>query len=131
MESNEKQKTLWREQKRIYRQKRKAYSVILTLEEATALKKFAQQKKMKVPTFLKSLIKAYSKKTEYILPDDNTLQNLILEMRKIGTNINQTAKYVNSNKSISQRELDAFRAQLDDLEHLIISKLTQPVKKIT
>lgn len=130
MESNEKQKALWREQKRIYRQKRKEYSLILTMHEAKELKKFAQQKKMKVPAFLKSLIKAYSKKTEYILPDDNTLQNLILEMRKIGTNINQTAKYVNSNKSISQREMDAFRVKLDELEYLIVSKLTQPVKKV-
>lgn len=131
MESNEKQKALWREQKRIYRQKRKEYSLILTMHEAKELKKFAQQKKMKVPAFLKSLIKAYSKKTEYILPDDNTLQNLILEMRKIGTNINQTAKYVNTNKFISQSEMDAFRVKLDELEHLIVSKLTQPVKKVT
>jgi len=131
MESNEKQKALWREQKRIYRQKRKEYSLILTNHEAAELKKFAQQKKMKVPAFLKSLIKAYSKKTEYILPDDNTLQNLILEMRKIGTNINQMAKYVNTNKTISKSEMDGFRVKLDDLEHLIVSKLTQPVKKIT
>lgn len=131
MDSNEKQKALWREQKRIYRQKRKEYSLILTMHEAKELKKFAQQKKMKVPAFLKSLIKAYSKKTEYILPDDNTLQNLILEMRKIGTNINQMAKYVNTNKTISKSEMDGFRIKLDDLEHLIVSKLTQPVKKIT
>jgi hypothetical protein len=131
MESNEKQKALWREQKRIYRQKRKEYSLILTMHEAIELKKFADQKKMKVPAFLKSLIKAYSKKTEYILPDDNTLQNLILEMRKIGTNINQMAKYVNTNKTISKSEMDGFRIKLDDLEHLIVSKLTQPVKKVT
>lgn len=101
------------------------------MHEAIELKKFANQKKMKVPAFLKSLIKAYSKKTEYILPDDNTLQNLILEMRKIGTNINQMAKYVNTNKTISKSEMDGFRVKLDDLEHLIVSKLTQPVKKIT
>lgn len=131
MESNEKQKALWREQKRIYRRKRKEYSLILTMHEAIELKKFADQKKMKVPAFLKSLIKAYSKKTEYILPDDNTLQNLILEMRKIGTNINQMAKYVNTNKTISKSEMEGFRVKLDDLEHLIVSKLTQPVKKIT
>jgi molybdopterin converting factor small subunit len=130
MEANEKQKALWREQKRIYRQKRKEYSLILTKHEANELNKFAQQKKMKVPAFVKSLIKAYGKNTGYILPDDNTLQTLVLEIRKIGTNINQTAKYVNTNKAISQGDIVAFRAQLQELEHLIISTLKHPVKKV-
>lgn len=131
MESHEKQKALWREQKRIYRQSKKEYSLLLTISEADELQQFAKQKNMKVPTFLKSLIKAYTKNTEYILPDDNTLQNLILEIRKIGTNINQTAKYVNTNKTISQGEMDTFRSRLHDLENLIVSTLTQPVKKVS
>ena len=131
MESHEKQKALWREQKRIYRQNKKEFSLLLTTSEADELQQFAKQKNMKVPTFLKSLIKAYSKNTEYIVPDDNTLQNLILEIRKIGTNINQTAKYVNTNKTISKGDIDAFRAKLQELEYLIVSKLTQPVKKVS
>lgn len=131
MESHEKQKALWREQKRIYRQSKKEYSLLLTISEANELQQFAKQKNMKVPTFLKSLIKAYSKNTEYVLPDDNTLQNLILEIRKIGTNINQTAKYVNTNKTISKGDIDALRSKLHNLETLIVSKLTQPVKKVS
>jgi hypothetical protein len=129
METNETQKQLWREQKRKYRQNRKEYALILTKNEAVQLKQFAQQKKMKVPAFVKSLIKAYGKNTGYIIPDDNTLQSLVLEIRKIGTNINQTAKYVNTNKAISQGDIITFRAQLQVLEHLIISTLKHPVKK--
>ena len=131
METNEQLKQLWREQKQLYRQNRKEYCLIFSKAEDAQLKEFAKVKKMRVPVFIKSLIKTYGKNSDYILPDDNTLQSLILEIRKIGTNINQTTKYVNTNKTISQTEFKALRSKLIELESLIISKLQNPDKKVS
>ena len=124
----EKQK-LWREQKQAYRKNRKEYTLTLSLEESTQLEGFATVKNMQVLEFIKSLLKAYQNNTGYILPKDNTLKELVIEIRKIGNNINQITRFINTNKRISESDIKMLQELLSQLEQIIVHTMTNPTKK--
>lgn len=127
-DSSDKQK-LWREQKRVYRKSRKEYTLIMSLDEAKRFEGFANEKNMQLLEFIKSLLKAYQNNTEYILPKENMLKELILEMRKIGNNINQMARIINTNKTVGVYEIQHLQDRLSELEKVIVTSLINPVKK--
>lgn len=129
MEPNIDKQKLWREQKQAYRKTRKEYTLVFSIEDADQLEEFAKEKGMLVTEFIKSMIKAYQNDSDYILPKENELKTLILEMRKIGNNINQIARYINTNKSISLIDIQQLQDRLIDLEKLITTTLCNPAKR--
>lgn len=129
MEDNSDKRKVWRELKQAYRKNRKEYTLVFSTEYAVQLEILAKEKGMPVPEFIRSLLKAYQNDTGYILPKENELKALILEMRKIGNNINQIARYINTNKTISIHDFKTLQDRLTDLEKLIVSSLTYPGKK--
>ncbi len=129
MEDNFDKRKVWRELKREYRKNRKEYTLVFSSEYAFQLESLAKEKGMLVPEFIRSLLKAYQNDTGYILPKENELKTLILEMRKVGNNINQIARYINTNKAISINEFQTLQDRLSDLEKLIVTSLTYPSKK--
>ena len=129
MEPNIDKQKLWREQKQAYRKTRKEYTLVFSSEYAVQLEEFAKEKSMQVPEFIKSLLKAYQNDTEYIFPKENELKTLILEMRKIGNNINQIARYINTNKVISINDFKMLQDRLSELEKIITAVFNNPPKK--
>lgn len=60
----------------------------------------------------------------YLIKVDYTeLNNLIYEVNKIGTNINQIAHKVNSTDVVSKMDIDELRDKVDTIWQLLRSKL--------
>lgn len=129
MNSKAEKQKLWREQKQAYRKSRKEYALILGLNESKILEDYAKNKNMSATEFMKALIKAYQNNTEYILPKENMLRELIIEMRRIGNNINQIARFINTNKVLSLHDFKMLEKHLSRLEKQIATALTNPLKK--
>lgn len=129
MDDNSDKRKLWREQKQAYRKSRKEFTVIFSLEEAKQIEAYAAEKQMSVIEFIKSYVKTYKTDSEYILPKNAELKNLILEIRRIGNNINQIARYINTNKRINENDLKILEDRLSQLENIIVDALTNPLKR--
>jgi hypothetical protein len=123
---NEDQRKKWREQKQAYRKSRREYILICSNDEAQILEKYANEKQMSVTEFIKSYLKKYKTDNEYVLPNDDVLKNLIIEIRRIGNNLNQVARYVNANKTISENDFQIIENRLSELEKIIVNALTNP-----
>lgn len=128
MENEADKRKLWREQKQAYRKNRKEYILILTPEQALKLEALSVEKQMSVQEYIKELIIATETSNGYIVPKDSQLKNLVLEIRKIGSNVNQITKYINTAKNVSVYDILRLKERLTQLEHLIISSLSTPPK---
>ena len=120
---------LWREQKQAYRKNRKEYILILTPEQSLKVEELAIEKQMSVQEYLKALLKANSEGNGYVVPKDNELKYLVLEIRKIGSNVNQIVRHINTVKAISVHDIQRLKERLLELEHLILNSLTNPPTK--
>lgn len=126
---NADKRQLWREQKQAYRKNRKEYILILTHEESLKAEELANEKRMSVQEYLKALLKVNSEGNGYVVPKENEINLLILEIRKIGSNVNQIVKHINTVKAISIYDIQRLKERLAQLEHLVINSLTNPPKK--
>jgi hypothetical protein len=129
MDENADKRKLWREQKQAYRKNRKEYTIIFSLDEAKQVEGYAREKQMSVIEFIKAYIKKYKNDGAYILPKDEVLKNLIIEIRRVGNNINQIARYINTNKHINENDLKILEDRLSKLEKIIVGALTNPLKR--
>jgi hypothetical protein len=118
----------WRLQKQAYRKRMKEYTLIFSAEYAVKIEKYAMDKGMNVTEYFKALIGAQELETGYIVPKNSHLQDLILEIRRIGNNINQLVRYCNTNKVVSMNEISYLKQKLDELEKCIAVSLTKPQK---
>lgn len=119
---------LWREQKQAYRKNRKEYILTLTPEQSLKVEELAKEKQMSVQEFIKELLKTTESSNGYVVPNDSQLKNLVLEIRKIGSNVNQITKYINTAKNVSVYDIQRLKERLTKLELLIISSLSTPPK---
>lgn len=119
---------LWREQKQAYRKNRKEYILTLTPEKSLKVEELAKEKQMSVQEFIKELLKTTESSNGYVVPNDSQLKNLVLEIRKIGSNVNQITKYINTAKNVSVYDIQRLKERLTKLELLIISSLSTPPK---
>ncbi|MBK9507507.1 MAG: plasmid mobilization relaxosome protein MobC [Bacteroidetes bacterium] len=120
---------LWREQKQAYRKTRKEYILILTPEQSLKVEELANEKQMSVQEYIKELLKANTEGNGYVVPKDSGIKYLVLEIRKIGSNVNQIVKHINTVKAISIYDIQRLKERLTQLEHLVINSLTNPPKK--
>lgn len=127
MNEEEKRKR-WREDKREYRNQRKEYVLILSREDARRLEVFATAKHMSPQEFIKALLGAYTGDSGYVLPADSVLKDLVLEIRRIGNNINQVARHVNADASVSLDDIRQLKRQLETVEQKIVQAVTNPEK---
>lgn len=128
MENEEDKRKIWREQKQAYRKNRKEYILILSPEQALIVEAMAKEKQMSVQEFIKELLKTTESSNGYVVPNDSQLKNLVLEIRKIGSNVNQITKYINTAKNVSVHDIQRLKERLTQLEYLIIRALTTPPK---
>jgi len=91
----------------------------------TPTEKEKLQKRARIANMTMSrYILALSEQKRIIVVDD--VPKLVVEIMRIGTNINQIARIANSNNSISKSYLDRVQNNMEDIQ----TKLTEIIKKI-
>lgn len=108
-----------------YKHKRLRVELRFTKSEYAAIKASARQHKKRISNHLKKCALAYIN-TDYIVPDEKMLNDLKLQIRAIGNNINQIAYQANATNGEVVDVNSLFR-RLDELEQLVEAKLTTPV----
>lgn len=100
---------------------------LFTNEQFEKIKLSAKEYKMPVGTFIREALLAYINK-KYLVKNVNEINDLILEIKRIGTNINQIAKRVNINGIQSFDEYGVYQ-NLYKLERVIIDLLVEAKEK--
>ena len=80
--------------------------------EAATLKKEAERYQMKLPEYLRQCIDAYRSQT-FILPNEEQVRSLEIELKRIGNNINQIAKHLNQQQSNPHSSIELVRKELE------------------
>lgn len=100
------------------KQERREYlvAVRLTETEKESLEKLVAYSGTSVPAVIRNLVlKDRVLKSRISMLDQQTY----LELKKIGTNINQIAKHYNSNLPVPAEKLKAFQVLNEKLNHII------------
>lgn len=82
-------------------------------QEYERLETMAAQIGKTVPAFCKAKAMGAKMKNPKISHDDAT--KIFAELKKIGTNVNQIAKHLNSFENVNQLEIDEVRKELSEL----------------
>jgi hypothetical protein len=108
-----------------FREGHKRMEVILTLKDWGKFKTQARKHGLKPGPFLKAAADAYLQKY-YLLPDEKKLHDLEINLRRIGNNINQTARWTNKKQQVELAQLNHMQVQLNDLENWVRHAFTSP-----
>lgn len=109
----------------LYGHKRIRKTISLNEGEDTQLKKAAQKHNMKLNDFMKQAIFGYLNQV-YVVPNEEQVQQTIIQLRKVGTNINQIARHINSHQAIEREQIDLLCTLLQQMETSIESHLCTP-----
>jgi len=113
-----------------YIKKVKRKEIILSISEFNKIEKLAKQYKMKPGTFIKTCLFAYME-NKYILPDRTDLHKLIVELKRIGNNINQITIKLHQTGQWKLFDSDSIYSSLFEMEKIIIKTLESPVNLIS
>lgn len=109
-----------------YKEKVHRVNVLLKSAEYKELENSAKRHKQKITPHIKRLALAYLHQ-EFLTPNEQAIQDLQLEIKAIGRNINQIAKRVNTYGSAHFNKLELL-SHIDQLDRLIADRLENPVK---
>lgn len=90
-------------------------------QEYQRLEQMASNLGMTVPTFCKK--KAQGAKMKAPLIDRQGALQIASELRRIGVNVNQIAKHLNSEGKVSEGQINALQKELNDLWQQLSSAL--------
>lgn len=108
-----------------YKKQFKRVELLLTTSEYRKLRKEAFEHHQKIRPFLKSCVFAYIDES-FILPDDEKLRKLRLELLRIGTNINQLVRFVNRTVYIDNDQIGSLSQYLKEIDQKVCTALQQP-----
>lgn len=108
-----------------YSKKRIRKTITLSVAEDRQLKKALKKYDLKLNEGIKQFIFAYLNQT-YVVPHPETIEHLIIQIRKIGTNINQIAHHTNTYNTTTQEQLDMIYQLLYTIEEMVINELCTP-----
>lgn len=92
----------------------------LSKKEYKQLKNISEAQKISHTKLLKKLAFSLLEKRKYFSPSgEKNLRGLILEIRKIGVNINQIAKHTNTFQKVGFPDLREVHKRLDELEKML------------
>ena len=83
----------------------------VTADEMSAIKKRAENSGMNVSKFIRTL----TLNGKIILYDTENIYRFNQLMRSVGTNINQIAAVVNSEKSVYKNDIDSLRREIEKI----------------
>ena len=117
-----------REYMRDYQRKRRAgkkrVELVYRLDEYRRLEREAGQHGRKVAPFVKACADAYLTKS-YVVPDEETVRELRLAIRRIGTNVNQIARRANRS-GVEHQDLEHVVGLIYELEDRIGEAFRNP-----
>lgn len=108
-----------------YKDRRIRVETRFSKSEYALLKQSAKQHGKRTSTHLKASALAYMEQS-YVVPDEKLLQDLKLQIRAIGNNVNQIAFQANSSRG-KVVDVQSLFSQLNRLEKLIEEKLKSPL----
>lgn len=126
MANTEENKRKNRERKRKYRARHYVCTLSLSISEGRKLSQAAQDKKMTIPEYQKAILMASEQATGYVIPNDGILASLLLEIKRLGTNVNQITKHINTAKNVTYGDIEILQAQLEELTQIITQSLKHP-----
>lgn len=114
------------EQKRAYRKTHQTINLSFLNEEASEIDKKAQEVGMDIPKYLKALVKANLKgETTFLSPlQERKITEVIIEIKRVGNNINQIIRNVNTSKEVRYGDIRALQQCLTELEKNVIAMLS-------
>lgn len=112
--------------KQRYRARHKTYCLNFSLEEAKELERLASKRNLRIPSYIKAFLNASQNHSGYVVPNEETLQALILEIRAIGTNINQLVRYIHTYRVMEYSDIEKLNNRLSSLEYCITTALSHP-----
>lgn len=108
-----------------YKAKHKRVNITLTNEEYERVGQASSESGQKVTSFVKStLLKEVDK--VYLLPEDEKVERLILQIRSIGNNINQLTRHIHRSGFISRDDINQLRVALKQVENRVEGEFAQP-----
>lgn len=115
-----------RERKRRYRARHRTYSLSFTIAEAKEIEREADKYGKTTPQFIKTLVEVHLNGNGYLMHDESKLQDLVYQLRKVGSNLNQTVRHINSTREVSYKDVERLQNQLNAIENQVVKALTQP-----
>ena len=111
----------------VYRKEHRYINCVLTLEEYDLLKNYAQASGQKPTVYLREAAFAYMGK-RYLVPKDieEQLKLLVVEIRKIGGNVNQVAKRANRMQKLMVWDAVRARERINQLEDRVKAFIRNP-----
>ena len=123
----ERRKQYLKHYQRQLRKKKKRLEIYLDHPLYKYLERAAIDHNMKVATFARACIHAHlGRSPRYIVPDNEVVRQLELAIRKIGNNINQVSRLVNTKKLADQLDIETINHHLAELEDAITDALRHP-----
>lgn len=119
---------IWRERKRAYRAKHFECMIRYSLKDGEAIKRKASAKNLTVQEYIKACVESYQDE-KYIVPKNPVIQHLILQIRKVGNNINQLVRHIHTSKQISKSDIELLQNQLKKIDANVKEALYKPKKK--
>ncbi|MBI1289494.1 MAG: plasmid mobilization relaxosome protein MobC [Flavobacteriales bacterium] len=123
--SDEKRKRA-RERKERFLKRNRTYSVSFPNQQARELTAHTAKKGYTVNSYLKALVKSDMEGTGYVLPNDEKLKDMAVQFRKVGTNINQVVRHINTCREVSMQDIQRMQQLLMQLEGTVVETMTLP-----
>ncbi|MBN4056108.1 plasmid mobilization relaxosome protein MobC [Rhodothermus sp. AH-315-K08] len=117
-----------REYRKAFNQKRKAVRSYYNAQDFARLKRAAAAHNLPWASFQKVAALAYMEKS-FVVPNEETLHDLVVAMRRIGNNVNQIAHQVNTGREAKRPDIIAMNDYLDRLEKVITDALEHPPER--
>lgn len=108
-----------------YKHRTKRVNITLTNNEHFAVEVAAGDQGKRVSAYVKDAV--IEKATNvYLLPEDSVAEDLLLQIRSIGNNINQLTRHIHRSGAISMEHMAQLQGQLKRIEDMVVEKFTQP-----
>ena len=114
-----------REYQLAFRKEHTRLEITLTKAQHGRLSAEAARHGMKRSAFVREALFAYLDR-RYLVPDPDVVRNLELGVRRIGTNVNQLARHVNTERVAKVADVEGANKLLVELEELISSAFRKP-----
>jgi hypothetical protein len=132
MKTNEDIRHKRAEQKRAYRKTHQTVNLSFLNDEASEIDKKANDNGMDIPKYLKALVKAdLNGKATFLSPQqEKKIADVIIEIKRVGNNINQLIRNVHTSKEVRYEDIRALQQRLTELEKNVIDMLSNPREAI-
>lgn len=126
MKNDLEKRKMMRERRKEYLKNHKLYSVYFANDDAQKIEENAEQEGIKPSAFIRKVTLSNLHGTGYVVPSNIKLSDLITQLKKTGSNINQAIRYVHYSRNITYEDLRALQGHLLYQQQEITKALRMP-----